>query len=168
MFAIALLSLLSIFLLGFLFIQPSKDDSLRDKIATGFKPPTSIPHNISIDIESPSQVDPQLQSTPTAEVQRLRFPEEFETFRVPNDIVYSKDGPQPDQVVMLMATDGEGHPSKIPQMIERTMENRKKYAERHGYHFHFINITKYDLGDAETVWPYYFRYVPTKMIPIFS
>ena len=111
---------------------------------------------LPVDTKSPSQVDnkPELQTVPEAELQTLLFPDQFRTFHVPDDIVYSEGGPQPDQVVLLMGCDGQGHLSKkVPHVVEIAMENRKKYAELHGYHFHFINVTKYDMGGANMVCP---------------
>lgn len=86
--------------------------------------------------------------------ERQRFPEEFRTFEVPDDIVYPKDGPKPDQVVLLMASDGQGHNSQIPHLFERAVQNRKQYAELHGYHFHFINSTRYILEGIHPVCPH--------------
>ena len=123
------------------------DDSLQgavDDPPTKSKPPVTIAYDQSVD-EDPTQ------PTPEDGTQRQRFPEQFRTFQVPSDIVYPKDGPEPDQVVMLMASDGQGHNNQIPHLFERVVENRKQYAKLHGYHFHFINTTKYDLGRAHAV-----------------
>ena len=105
-------------------------------------------------LEAPAKSEPQedpIQLLPENAARRLRFPEQFKTFHVPSKMVYSKDGPRPDQIVMLMASDGQGHNTLIPNLFERVKENRKQYAKLHGYHFHFINTTKYDLGEANPV-----------------
>lgn len=72
-------------------------------------------------------------------------------FDVPKDIVYNAAGPRPDQVILLTASDGKGHNSGIKNIMESTVENRRKFCEHHGYINHFINISKYDLQGAHPV-----------------
>jgi hypothetical protein len=71
---------------------------------------------------------------------------------VPKDINYSPDGPRPDQIIILTASDGKGHNGGIQDLVGQTTKNREEYAQKHGYHYHFINITKYDIGNAHPVW----------------
>ena len=74
------------------------------------------------------------------------------TFHVADDIVYDPAGPRPDQVVIVTATDGGGHNGGIENIIELTAENRKQYCAHHGYHYHFVNISQFDLEGAHPVW----------------
>ncbi|QIX00612.1 hypothetical protein AMS68_006129 [Peltaster fructicola] len=74
------------------------------------------------------------------------------TFEVPANIKYDPKGPRPDQIVLLTATDGKGHNEAIKDAVKLAKENRKAYAEYHGYIDHFINITKYDIPDIHPVW----------------
>ncbi|KAI5780177.1 galactosyl transferase GMA12/MNN10 family-domain-containing protein [Peziza echinospora] len=83
---------------------------------------------------------------------KVVFPGPSFTFNVDNDIVYNPEGPTPDQIVLLAASDGGGHNNEIPNMLQRTEENRIEYAKLHGYIYQFINITKYDLQGASPVW----------------
>jgi len=73
------------------------------------------------------------------------------TFEVKEDIVYDPAGPRPDQVVLLMASDGKGHNGGIQNLMQMATENRQEFADYHGYHYHFINISKFDIGDAHPV-----------------
>jgi galactosyl transferase GMA12/MNN10 family len=74
------------------------------------------------------------------------------TFHVPSDIFYDPRGPRPEQVVVVTATDGKGHNGGIENIIEQTSENRKAYCAHHGYQYHFVNISKFDLEGAHPVW----------------
>jgi hypothetical protein len=74
------------------------------------------------------------------------------TFHVPSDIVYSPAGPRPDQIVVVTASDGKGHNGGIDDILGRTSANRKSYCEYHGYNYHFVNISKFDLKGAHPVW----------------
>jgi len=47
---------------------------------------------------------------------------------------------------------GGGHHTFIPDLIPRAIKNREEYAELHGYHFKFVNLTRYDLTKAHPVW----------------
>ncbi|RMZ81237.1 hypothetical protein DV736_g6656, partial [Chaetothyriales sp. CBS 134916] len=73
------------------------------------------------------------------------------TFHVSADI-YDPKGPRPHQVVLVTATDGKGHNGGIENILEQTAENRKAYCIYHGYKYHFVNISKYDLEGAHPVW----------------
>ena len=61
-------------------------------------------------------------------------------------------GPKPNEVVVLVASDGKGHNGGIPNILEEASANRKEYCELHGYQFQFLNITKYNIGSAHAVW----------------
>lgn len=135
------------------------DDSPHEQASAKSRPPARIVYDFSAYKELPTR------PTPEEGIQRLRFPEDFKTFEVPDDIVYLEDGPRPDQVVMLMASDGQGHNSQIPHLFERALENRREYAELHGYNFHFLNITRYGLGGAHAVCPHK-PSLPAKLILI--
>ncbi|KAJ6263287.1 hypothetical protein Dda_1849 [Drechslerella dactyloides] len=74
------------------------------------------------------------------------------TFEVKDDVYFDPAGPRPDQVVLLMASDGKGHNGGIEHLFEMAMANRQEYADFHGYKFHFINISRYDLHGAHPVW----------------
>ncbi|EWC46974.1 hypothetical protein DRE_03736 [Drechslerella stenobrocha 248] len=74
------------------------------------------------------------------------------TFDVKDDVRFDPAGPRPDQIVMLMASDGKGHNGGIENLLEMARENRRQYAEFQGYNFHFINISRYDLRGAHPVW----------------
>lgn len=73
-------------------------------------------------------------------------------FSVPADIKYNPEGPRPDQIVLLCASDGKGHNGGIENLLEQTRENRQAYADFHGYKYHFLNISKFDIAPAHPVW----------------
>jgi len=74
------------------------------------------------------------------------------TFSVPADMVHTPDGPKPDEIVLLAASDGKGHNGGIENILEDITLNRQEYANLHGYHYQFLNISKYDIGGAHPVW----------------
>jgi len=74
------------------------------------------------------------------------------SFFVPDDITYNPAGPTPDQIVVVTATDGKGHNGGIEDILGQTEQNRETYCNYHGYHYHFVNISKFDLEDAHPVW----------------
>lgn len=74
------------------------------------------------------------------------------TITVPENIKYSPAGPRPDQVILLTASDGHGNNGGIKDIVQLAEENRKAYCKHHGYIYHFVNISKYDLGDSHAVW----------------
>lgn len=74
------------------------------------------------------------------------------SFSVPADIKYNPEGPRPDQIILLCASDGKGHNGGIENLIEQTRANRQAYADLHGYKYHFLNISKYDIAPAHPVW----------------
>ncbi|KAK6543919.1 hypothetical protein TWF694_000637 [Orbilia ellipsospora] len=74
------------------------------------------------------------------------------TFEVNDDVYFDPAGPKPEQVVLLMASDGKGHNGGIKGLLDMATQNRQEYADFHGYKFHFINISRYDLHGAHPVW----------------
>jgi hypothetical protein len=74
------------------------------------------------------------------------------TFHVPDDIHYSVKGPDPSEVVIVTASDGKGHNGGIQDILGQTAANRKAYCEHHGYNYHFVNISQFDLDNAHPVW----------------
>jgi hypothetical protein len=74
------------------------------------------------------------------------------TFTVPEDIVYDPKGPKPHEIVFVTASDGKGHNGGIEDILGHTARNRKAYCDYHGYNYHFVNISKFDLGDVHPVW----------------
>lgn len=73
-------------------------------------------------------------------------------FSVPADIKYDPKGPRPDQIILLCASDGKGHNGGIENLLEQTRGNRQAYADFHGYKYHFLNISKFDIAPAHPVW----------------
>lgn len=73
-------------------------------------------------------------------------------FSVPADIKYDPEGPRPDQIILLCASDGKGHNGGIENLLEQARENRQAYADFHGYKYHFLNISKFDIAPAHPVW----------------
>jgi len=67
-------------------------------------------------------------------------------------MVHTSFGPKPDEIVLLAASDGKGHNGKIENILADITLNRQEYADHHGYHYQFLNISKYDIGDAQPVW----------------
>ncbi|KAF8243631.1 galactosyl transferase, partial [Wilcoxina mikolae CBS 423.85] len=61
-------------------------------------------------------------------------------------------GPKPNEIVLLAASDGKGHNGGIDNILADVTPNRQEYADLHGYHYLFINITKYNIGNARPVW----------------
>lgn len=74
------------------------------------------------------------------------------TFTTEDNMVYDPAGPAPSEVVILTGTDGLGHNGGIKTILEATAGNRQAYCDLHGYNYHFINISKYDLKGAHPVW----------------
>ncbi|KAI8938719.1 hypothetical protein NX059_004587 [Plenodomus lindquistii] len=60
--------------------------------------------------------------------------------------------PQPSDVVLLTASDGGGHNSAIPNVLERVLGDREDYCKRHGYTNLWLNTSRYDIGDAHRTW----------------
>jgi hypothetical protein len=54
-------------------------------------------------------------------------------------------------IVILTASDGGGHNSAIPNVLERGLENRQEYADKHGYINLWLNTSRYDIGTAHRV-----------------
>lgn len=59
--------------------------------------------------------------------------------------------PRNQDVIFLTASDGGGHNSAIPNVLERALENREEYCARHGYINLWLNTSRYDIGDAHRV-----------------
>lgn len=74
------------------------------------------------------------------------------TFTIPKDMVHKPEGPKPNEIVLVTASDGKGHNGGIEDILGKTAKNRKEYCEHHGYNYHFVNISKFDMGDAHPVW----------------
>ena len=53
---------------------------------------------------------------------------------------------------MLAASDGKGHNNGIPNILSAIQPNRQEYANLHGYHYLFIDISKYGLTGIHPVW----------------
>lgn len=142
------------------------DDSLEgalDQIPAKNQPPVSIVHDPPVEDKQHKNEQPKKEDPPKKEETnkegpkrpqepKLVFPDQKKTFDVPAGIVYDKAGPKPEQVVLLAASDGKGHNGGIPNLLENAKKNRQEYANLHGYHFSFINITRYDLKGAHPVW----------------
>ncbi|KAF5850820.1 hypothetical protein GGP41_010521 [Bipolaris sorokiniana] len=62
-----------------------------------------------------------------------------------------KREPKPENVIVLTASDGGGHNSEIPNLLERVLENREEYCARHGYTSLWLNASRYDIGDFHRV-----------------
>jgi hypothetical protein len=74
------------------------------------------------------------------------------TFDVPKDLVHDPAGPEPNEIVLLAASDGKGHNGGIENILADITPNRQEYADLHGYVYQFLNISKYDIGSAHPVW----------------
>jgi hypothetical protein len=59
--------------------------------------------------------------------------------------------PRNRDIVVLTASDGGGHNSAIPNVLERVLDDRKKYCEKHGYTHLWLNTSRYDIGEAHRV-----------------
>lgn len=60
--------------------------------------------------------------------------------------------PRNRDVVVLTASDGGGHNSAIPNVLERVLDDRDKYAQKHGYTSLWLNTSRYDIGQAHRTW----------------
>jgi len=98
------------------------------------------------------QVDPQEICSSEAAWKQVPFSDLNTTITVPENIKYDPAGPRPDQVILLTATDGQGYNGAIKNVVQLAVENRKAYCKHHGYIYHFIDISKYDLGGSHAVW----------------
>jgi hypothetical protein len=59
--------------------------------------------------------------------------------------------PRNRDVVVLTASDGGGHNSVIPNVLERVLDDRAMYCAQHGYTHLWLNTSRYDIGDAHRV-----------------
>jgi hypothetical protein len=59
--------------------------------------------------------------------------------------------PKNRDIVVLTASDGGGHNSAIPNVLERVLDDREKYCAKHGYTNLWLNTSRYDIGDAHRV-----------------
>ncbi|KAF2020349.1 glycosyltransferase family 34 protein [Aaosphaeria arxii CBS 175.79] len=84
----------------------------------------------------------------------FKFQPEWD-FKVPT-IAKGWDGyarvPRNRDVVVLTASDGGGHNSAIKDILERVIDDRKHYCEKHGYTHLWLNTSRYDVGDAHRTW----------------
>ncbi|KAF1838561.1 hypothetical protein BDW02DRAFT_390844 [Decorospora gaudefroyi] len=60
--------------------------------------------------------------------------------------------PRNKDIVVLTASDGGGHNSAIPNILERVLDDREKYCTRHGYTNLWLNTSRYDIGEAHRTW----------------
>lgn len=74
------------------------------------------------------------------------------SFSVPSDMKHDPAGPKPNEVVVLVASDGKGHNGGIPNVLDEACANRKEYCELQGYQYQFLNITKFNIGNSHAVW----------------
>ncbi|KAF3938191.1 hypothetical protein ABW19_dt0202350 [Dactylella cylindrospora] len=143
-----------------LFHEPG-DDSLNGAI--GQKPGHSTPEPYQV-ADPPQNGGSKQEPVKSDEKKKDKDPDEEKkkgkipiprpqwTFDVKDDVYFDPAGPRPDQVVLLMASDGKGHNGGIEHLLEMATQNRQEYANFHGYQFNFINISKYDLRGAHPVW----------------
>ncbi|OCK81778.1 glycosyltransferase family 34 protein [Lepidopterella palustris CBS 459.81] len=73
-------------------------------------------------------------------------------FNVPPTIKSVAKIPKPANIVVLTASDGGGHNSAIPCLLERVIENRQIYCDNHGYQNLWLNTSKYNIGTAHRTW----------------
>lgn len=59
--------------------------------------------------------------------------------------------PKNSDIVVLTASDGGGHNSAIPNVLERVLQDRESYCARHGYTNMWLNTSRYDIGEAHRV-----------------
>jgi hypothetical protein len=59
--------------------------------------------------------------------------------------------PRNRDIVVLTASDGGGHNSAIPNLLEQVLKDRQAYADKHGYTNLWLNTSRYDIGDAHRV-----------------
>lgn len=69
-----------------------------------------------------------------------------------SDLTSDPDGPKPEEIVVLTASDGKGHNNGIENLMEKAQENRQAFCDYHGYIQEFINISKYNIGHYHPVW----------------
>lgn len=62
--------------------------------------------------------------------------------------------PRNKDVVVLTASDGGGHNSVIPNVLQRVLEDRQKYCDRQSYTCQWLNTSRYDIRDAHRVSRY--------------
>ncbi|KAF2794123.1 glycosyltransferase family 34 protein [Melanomma pulvis-pyrius CBS 109.77] len=60
--------------------------------------------------------------------------------------------PRSRDIVVLTASDGGGHNSQIPNVLERVLQDRQAYCDKHGYTNLWLNTSRYDIGDAHRTW----------------
>jgi len=63
------------------------------------------------------------------------------------------ENPYKGQVVMVTASTGNNRFMSVPHVKEMVYENRRSYADRHGYEFIWANFTTYNISEeAPTYW----------------
>ena len=74
-------------------------------------------------------------------------------WEVPEDARWKGNArkPQNNEIVVLTASDGLGHNSAVPNILERVLDDRAKYCARHGYTNLWLNTSRYDIGEAHRV-----------------
>ncbi|EOA81648.1 glycosyltransferase family 34 protein [Exserohilum turcica Et28A] len=60
--------------------------------------------------------------------------------------------PRNKDVIVLTASDGLGHNSEIPNLLDKVLDDRAKYCAKHGYTNLWLNTSRYDVGDSHRVW----------------
>ncbi|KAF2705003.1 glycosyltransferase family 34 protein [Pleomassaria siparia CBS 279.74] len=60
--------------------------------------------------------------------------------------------PKASDIVVLTASDGGGHNSAIPNVLDRVLKDRQEYCDKHGYTNLWLNTSRYDIGDAHRTW----------------
>ena len=59
--------------------------------------------------------------------------------------------PRNKDVIVLTASDGLGHNSEIPNLLDKVLDDRAKYCAKHGYTNLWLNTSRYDVGDSHRV-----------------
>ncbi|KAK9461517.1 galactosyl transferase GMA12/MNN10 family-domain-containing protein [Lipomyces oligophaga] len=60
--------------------------------------------------------------------------------------------PKGSRIVLLSASDGQGHNGAITDLFKNMKENREEYCAYHGYTYQFINLSKYAPLTRPAVW----------------
>ncbi|KAF2192138.1 glycosyltransferase family 34 protein [Zopfia rhizophila CBS 207.26] len=90
-------------------------------------------------------------SNDTPQEQYFKFMPEWD-FKVPSSAKGYARIPKNKDVIVLTASDGGGHNSAIPNILERVLEDRRSYCERHGFRNLWLNTSRYDIGQAHRTW----------------
>lgn len=125
-------------------IVPTSSDGAIESILSAIMDQKTMERTVTVTIGTATGAYHPVHATPIVDLQK--------SFDIPKDMTFSPEGPKPEQVVLVTASDGGGNNGAIDNILALAEENRKAYCKQHGYQYHYVDISKFDLGNAHPVW----------------